>query len=36
MKEGKEPLHSLKECSDVYNFDSDGLACNYSAIALHP
>lgn len=26
IKEGKEPLYSLKECSDVYNFDSDGLA----------
>lgn len=26
IKLGKEPLHSLKECSDTWNFDSDGLA----------
>lgn len=25
VKLGLEPMHSLKECSDTYNFDSDGL-----------
>lgn len=25
MRQNKEPLHSLKECSNTYNFDSDGL-----------
>lgn len=25
IKSGKEPLYDLKECSDTYNFDSDGL-----------
>lgn len=27
LKQGEEPLHSLKEISDTWNFDSDGLAC---------
>jgi hypothetical protein len=26
LKQGEEPLHSLKEVSDTWNFDSDGLA----------
>ena len=26
LKQGEEPLHSLKEISDTWNFDSDGLA----------
>ena len=26
IKEGKDPLYSLRECSNTYNFDSDGLA----------
>ena len=25
IRNGKEPLHSLRECSDVWNFNSDGL-----------
>lgn len=26
LKKGEEPLHSIKEISDTWNFDSDGLA----------
>lgn len=26
LKQDKEPLHSIKEISDTWNFDSDGLA----------
>lgn len=26
MSNDEEPLHSLKECSNVWNFNSDGLA----------
>jgi hypothetical protein len=26
LKLGKDPLYSLKECSDTWNFESDGLA----------
>ena len=25
LKQGKDPLYRLRECSDTYNFDSDGL-----------
>lgn len=25
IRNGKEPLYSLRECSDVWNFNSDGL-----------
>ena len=26
LRKGEEPLYSLKECSDVWNFNSDGLS----------
>ena len=25
LKQGKDPLYRLRECSNTYNFDSDGL-----------
>lgn len=29
LRKEEEPLYSLKECSDVWNFNSDGLAYYY-------